>query len=145
MTLERIDNVSLVVEDLPAAIEFFRALGLELEGQTTVGGELVDRLLGLEGVRSEIAMLRAPAGGCRIELTRFHSPPPVGPEPSRVPPHALGLRRIMFSVRGIEEVMERLRAHGAEPLGDVVRYEDAYALCYLRGPEGILVALAEEL
>lgn len=144
MTLVRLDNVSLVVEDMAAAIAFFRELGLELEGETTVGGEVVERLLGLEGARSEIAMLKAPAGG-RIELTRFLTPTPVGPPPRDQPPHALGLRRIMFSVKGIDGVVRRLIARGAELVGEIVQYEDAYRLCYLRGPEGILVALAEEL
>jgi len=145
MTLLRMDNVLLVVDDLEAAIAFFAELGMELEGQTTVEGSDVDRLVGLEGVRSEIAVMRTPDGHGRIELDRFHTPPAVRAEPEDAPVNSLGIRRIMFTVDDLEAVLGRLRGRGAELLGEVVQYGDEYRLCYVRGPEGILVALAEEL
>ena len=144
MTLLRMDNVGIVVDDLPAAIAFFVALGLELEGETTVKGPSVDRLIALKGVRSEIAMLRTPDGHGRIELSRFQTPSAGGGEPN-APMNTRGIRRIMFAVDDIEAVLARLQAHGAELLGEVVQYEDQYVLCYVRGPEGILVALAQQL
>jgi catechol 2,3-dioxygenase-like lactoylglutathione lyase family enzyme len=139
------DNVLIVVDDLEAAIAFFTELGLELEGETTVEGQWVDRIVGLDGVRSDIAMMRTPDGHGRIELDKFHTPKAVRAEPEDAPVNTLGIRRIMFTVDDIEEVLARLRAHGAELLGEVARYEDMYKLCYIRGPEGIIVALAEEL
>jgi catechol 2,3-dioxygenase-like lactoylglutathione lyase family enzyme len=139
------DNVLLVVDDLKAAIAFFTELGLELEGQTTVEGQNVDRLVGLDGVRSEIAMMRPPDGHGGIELDKFHTPPAVRAEPEDAPVNALGIRRIMFAVDDIDAVLARLRTHGAELVGEVVQYEDSYRLCYVRGPEGIIVALAESL
>jgi catechol 2,3-dioxygenase-like lactoylglutathione lyase family enzyme len=139
------DNVLIVVDDLEAAIAFFTELGLELEGETTVEGQWVDRIVGLDGVRSDIAMMRTPDGHGRIELDKFHTPKAVRAEPEDAPVNTLGIRRIMFAVDDIEEVLARLRAHGAELLGEVTRYEDMYKLCYIRGPEGIIVALAEEL
>jgi catechol 2,3-dioxygenase-like lactoylglutathione lyase family enzyme len=139
------DNVLIVVDDLEAAIAFFTELGLELEGETTVEGQWVDRIVGLDGVRSDIAMMRTPDGHGRIELDKFHTPKAVRAEPEDAPVNTLGIRRIMFTVDDIEEVLARLRAHGAELLGEVTRYEDMYKLCYIRGPEGIIVALAEEL
>jgi catechol 2,3-dioxygenase-like lactoylglutathione lyase family enzyme len=139
------DNVLLVVDDLEAAIAFFAELGLELEGQTTVEGESVDRVVGLDGVRSEIAMMRTPDGHGRLELDKFHTPPAVRAEPVNAPVNTLGIRRIMFAVDDIEDVLARVQALGAELIGEVVRYEDSYRLCYVRGPEGIIVALAEEL
>ena len=145
MTLQRIDNVLIVVDDLEAAKAFFTDLGMELEGQTTVEGPLVDRLVGLDGVRSEIAMMRTPDGQVRIELDKFHTPPAISAEPRNGPVNVLGIRRIMFAVDDIDNVLARLQAHGAELLGDVVQYESSYRLCYVRGPEGILVALAEKL
>jgi catechol 2,3-dioxygenase-like lactoylglutathione lyase family enzyme len=145
MTLLRMDNVLLVVDDLEAAIAFFAELGMELEGQTTVEGSDVDRLVGLEGVRSEIAVMRTPDGHGRIELDRFHTPPAVRAEPEDAPVNSLGIRRIMFTVDDLEAVLGRLRGRGAELLGEVVQYGDEYRLCYVRGPEGILVALAEQL
>ena len=145
MTLLRMDNVLLVVDDLEAAIAFFAELGMELEGQTTVEGSDVDRLVGLEGVRSEIAVMRTPDGHGRIELDRFHTPPAVRAEPEDAPVNSLGIRRIMFTVDDLEAVLGRLRGRGAELLGEVVQYGNEYRLCYVRGPEGILVALAEEL
>jgi catechol 2,3-dioxygenase-like lactoylglutathione lyase family enzyme len=139
------DNVLVVVDDLEAAKAFFVELGMELEGQTTVEGPWVDRIVGLDGVRSDIAMMRTPDGHGRIELDKFHTPPAISVEPRNAPVNMLGIRRIMFAVDDIEEVLARLRAHGAELVGDVVRYEDAYRLCYVRGPEGIMIALAEQL
>jgi catechol 2,3-dioxygenase-like lactoylglutathione lyase family enzyme len=145
MTLLRMDNVLLVVEDLEAAIAFFAELGLELEGETTVEGEWVDRIVGLDGVRSDIATMRTPDGHGRIELDRFHTPPAIRAEPENAPVNALGIRRIMFAVEDIDDVVARLRTHGAELVGEVVQFEDSYRLCYIRGPEGILVGLAEPL
>jgi catechol 2,3-dioxygenase-like lactoylglutathione lyase family enzyme len=145
MTIKRMDNVLIVVDDLEAAIAFFGELGLELEGESTVEGEWVDRIVGLEGVRSDIAMMRTPDGHGRLELDRFHTPPAVRAEPVNAPVNTLGIRRIMFAVDDIEDVLARLQTLGAELIGEVVRYEDSYRLCYVRGPEGVMVALAEEL
>jgi catechol 2,3-dioxygenase-like lactoylglutathione lyase family enzyme len=145
MTVLRMDNVLLVVEDLEAAIAFFTELGLVLEGETTVEGEWVDRIVGLDGVRSDIAVMRTPDGHGRIELDKFHTPAAVRAEPADAPVNTLGIRRIMFAVDDIDDVLARLQAHGAELVGGVVQYEDQYRLCYLRGPEGIIVALAEPL
>jgi catechol 2,3-dioxygenase-like lactoylglutathione lyase family enzyme len=144
MTIQRMDNVLIVVDDLEAATAFFVELGMELEGQATVEGSSVDRLVGLDGVRSEIAMLRTPDGHGRIELDKFHTPPATTAEPN-APVNTLGIRRIMFAVDDIEDVVARLQAHGAELVGEVVQYEDKYRLCYVRGPEGIMIALAEQL
>jgi catechol 2,3-dioxygenase-like lactoylglutathione lyase family enzyme len=144
VTILRMDNVGIVVDDLKGAIAFFVELGLELEGETTVEGQSVDRIVGLDGVRSDIAMMRAPDGNCRLELTKFHAPPATTVEPN-APVNTLGIRRIMFSVEDIEDVLARLQAKGAELVGEVVQYEDSYRLCYVRGPEGIIVALAEQL
>ena len=144
MTVLRMDNVAIVVDDLKAAIAFFVELGLELEGETTVEGRSVDRIVGLDGVRSDIAMMRTPDGHSRLELTKFQTPPAVSAEPN-APVNTLGIGRIMFAVDDIEVVLARLRAHGAELVGEVVQYEDAYRLCYVRGPEGIIIALAEPL
>ena len=145
MTLLRMDNVLLVVDDLKAAIAFFAALGLELEGEATVEGQWVDRIVGLDGVRSDIATMRTPDGHGRIELDKFHTPSAVRTEPEDAPVNALGIRRIMFGVDDIDAVLARLGTHGAELIGEVVQYEDSYRLCYVRGPEGIMVALAEPL
>jgi catechol 2,3-dioxygenase-like lactoylglutathione lyase family enzyme len=144
MTIQRMDNVLIVVDDLEAAKAFFVELGMELEGQATVEGPSVDRLVGLDGVRSDIAMMRTPDGHGRIELDKFHTPPARNADPN-APVNALGIRRIMFAVNDIEDVLARLQAHGAELVGEVVQYEDKYRLCYLRGPEGIMIALAEQL
>jgi catechol 2,3-dioxygenase-like lactoylglutathione lyase family enzyme len=138
------DNVGIVVDDLRAAIAFFVELGMELEGETTVEGEWVDRTVGLEGVRSEIAMLRTPDGHSRLELSKFHMPPAIASE-SNAPVNRLGIGRIMFAVDNIDDVLARLQSRGAQLIGDVTQYEDTYRLCYIRGPEGILIALAEEL
>ena len=144
MTIQRMDNVAIVVDDLKAAIAFFVDLGLELEAEATVEGQWVDRIVGLDGVRSDIAMLRTPDGHGRLELTKFQSPAAVGAEPN-APVNRLGMGRIMFAVDDIDAVVARLPFHGATLVGEVVEYEDQYRLCYVRGPEGIVVALAEKL
>jgi catechol 2,3-dioxygenase-like lactoylglutathione lyase family enzyme len=143
--IRRMDHVSVVVDDLPAAIAFFTTLGMALEGEAPVAGSVVDRLCGLEGVQADIAMMRTPDGHNRIELTKYRHPPLVPSDPAIAPPNTLGLRQIMFAVDDLDDTAARLRAHGAELVGEVVRYEDQYKLCYLRGPAGIIVALAEEL
>jgi len=145
MTLKRMDNVLIVVEDLEAVKAFFVELGMELEGQIPLEGDMVDRLVGLENVRCEIAMMRTPDGHGRIELDKFYTPAAVGAEPKNTPVNTLGIRRIMFAVDDIDDVVARLRTHGAELIGEVAQYEDRYRLCYIRGPEGIMVALAEQL
>ena len=145
MTLQRMDNVLIVVDDLETAKAFFVELGMELEGQTPVEGRSVDLLVGLENVRCEIAMMRTPDGHGRIELDKFHTPAAVKGESKNAPVNTLGIRRIMFAVDDIDDVLARLRAHGAELIGEVAQYEDMYRLCYIRGPEGIMVALAEKL
>ena len=146
MTISRMmDNVLIVVDDLDRAIAFFTEIGLELEGKATVEGRMVDRLVGLDGVRSDIASMRTPDGHGRIELDKFHTPAAVRADPEDAPVNALGIRRIMFAVDDIDDVIARLREHGAELVGELVQYGDNYKLCYVRGPEGIMVALAEEL
>ena len=145
MTIQRMHNVLIVVEDLDAAKAFFGELGMELEGETQVEGPWVDSVVGLDGVRADIAMLRTPDGHGRVELTRFHTPPAVRAEPENAPANALGLRRIMFTVDDLDDVVARLRAHGAELLREIAQYEDVYRLCYMRGPEGIIIGLAEQL
>lgn len=144
-TLKRLDNILIVVEDLEAVKAFFIALGLELEGETIVEGSMVERLIGLENVRATIVMMRIPDGQGRIELDKYHTPDPIRIGQVNTPVNALGIRRIMFAVEGIDEVVARLLAHGAELVGEVVQYGDSYRLAYVRGPEGIIVALAEEL
>jgi catechol 2,3-dioxygenase-like lactoylglutathione lyase family enzyme len=139
------DNVGIVVDNLAATVAFFVELGLELEGEMTVEGPWVDRVVGLDGVRTDIAMMRTPDGHGGLELMKFQRPTAVSPEPKNAPANTLGIRRIMFAVDDIEDVLARLRAHGAELVGEVAQYEDKYRLCYLRGPEGIIVALAEQL
>lgn len=143
MSIQRMDNVGIVVDDLAAAVAFFVELGLELEGEATVEGPDVDRLVALEGVRCDMAVVRTPDGHGRLELMRFRNPAATTAEPD-APVNTPGLRRIMFAVEGIEDVVARLRGHGAELVGDLVRYEGGYRLGYVRGPEGILVALAEK-
>ena len=145
MAILRMDNVGIVVNDLEAVIAFFVELGLELEGETTVEGRLVDRMVGLDGVRSDIAMMRTPDGHSRLELTKFHRPLAVKADPENAPANTLGIRRIMFAVDDIDDVVARLRSHGAELVGEIAKYEDIYRLCFLRGPEGIIIGLAEEL
>jgi catechol 2,3-dioxygenase-like lactoylglutathione lyase family enzyme len=143
--LKRMDNVLIVVDDLEAVKAFFVELGMELEGQAIVEGPSVDRLVGLEGVRSEIAMMRTPDGQGRIELDKFYTPPAIRGEPRTAPVNMPGIRRIMFTVDDLEEVLARLLTHEAELVGEVMQYGDTYRLCYVRGPEGIMVALAEPL
>ena len=145
MTLQRMDNVLIVVDDLAAAKAFFVALGMELEGETTVEGPSVDRLVGLQNVRATLALMRTPDGHGRIELDKFHTPEAVRVAPKNAPVNTLGIRRIMFAVDDIEDVLARVRAHGAALIGEVVQYEDTYRLCYIRGPEGIIIGLAEQL
>jgi catechol 2,3-dioxygenase-like lactoylglutathione lyase family enzyme len=143
--LLRMDNVLIVVEDLEAAKAFFAEIGLETEGETTVEGPWVDQVVGLEGVRADIAMMRTPDGHSGVELTKFHTPPPVRAEPENAPANTLGIRRIMFAVEGIDNVVARLLTHGAELVGEIAQYEDIYRLCFVRGPEGVIIGLAEEL
>ncbi len=145
MTLQRMDNVLIVVEDLEAATAFFAELGMELDGETQVEGDWVDRVIGLDGVRADIAMMRTPDGHGRIELTRFRTPPAVRAEPQSAPANTLGIGRIMFAVDDIDDVVARLRGLGGELVGEIAQYEDVYRLCYLRGPEGIVIGLAERL
>jgi catechol 2,3-dioxygenase-like lactoylglutathione lyase family enzyme len=145
MTLQRMDNVLIVVDDLEAVKAFFIELGMELVGQAPVEGPFVDLLVELENVRCEIAMLRTPDGHGQIELDKFYTPTAVTTQPINAPVNTLGIRRIMFLVDDIEDVVTRLRAHGAEPIGEITQFEDQYRLCYLRGPEGIMVALSEQL
>ena len=145
MTIQRMDHVSVVVVDLAAAKAFFVELGMELEGEAPIEGPLVDRLNGLADVRVDIAMLRSPDGHGRLELTKFHTPAAVSPEPQNALGNTLGLRSIMFAVDDIDAAVAGLRARGAELVGEVVQYEDSYRLCYVRGPAGIIVALAEQL
>ena len=144
MAIKRMDNVGIVVDDLAVVSAFFIELGMELEGEATVEGKWVDRIVGLDGVRNDIAMLRTPDGHGRLELIKFHTPQATTAEPN-TPVNTLGIRRVMLAVDDLEEVLARLQAHGAELVGEVVQYEDRYLLCYVRGPEGIIVALAEEL
>jgi catechol 2,3-dioxygenase-like lactoylglutathione lyase family enzyme len=145
MTVLRMDNVLVVVDDLQAAISFFLEIGLELEGQATVEGPWIDRIVGFDGAKCDVAMMRSPDGHGRVELEKYHAPPAVRAEPEDAPLYALGLRRIMFAVDDLDEVLARLRANGAELIGEVVQFEASYKLCYVRGPEGIVVALAQQL
>jgi catechol 2,3-dioxygenase-like lactoylglutathione lyase family enzyme len=144
VTVKRMDNVGIVVDDLPAAIAFFRELGLELEGQATVEGEWAGRVTGLPDQRVEIAMMRTPDGHSRLELSRFLTPPVVA-DHRNAPVNALGYLRVMFAVEDIDDTVARLSERGAQLVGEVVQYEDVNRLCYIRGPEGLLIGLAEEL
>lgn len=144
MALKRMDNVGIVVEDLGGAIDFFRELGLELEGQAMIEGEWAGRVTGLGDQRVEIAMLRTPDGHSRLELSRFLAPPVVA-DHRNAPVNALGYLRVMFAVDDINDTLERLSKRGAQLVGEVVRYQDVYKLCYIRGPEGLLIGLAQEL
>lgn len=139
------DNVLVVVEDLTAAIGFFLGIGMELEGEATVEGPWIDRIVGFEGSKCDIAMMRTPDGQGRVELEKYHAPPAIRDGREDAPVNALGIRRIMFAVDDLDDVLGRLQSRGAELIGEVVQYEDAYRLCYVRGPEGIMVALAEAL
>ena len=144
ITIQRMDHVGIVVHDLAEAVAFFRELGLELEGEATLEGRSVDRVVGLDGVRSDIAMMRTPDGHARLELTKFHTPPGRGGDPG-APANALGIRHVTFAVEGIDDVLDRLRAHGAELVGGLEQYENSFRLCYVRGPEGIIIELAEQI
>jgi catechol 2,3-dioxygenase-like lactoylglutathione lyase family enzyme len=144
MALKRMDNVGIVVENLSAAIEFFRDLGLELEGRATIEGEWAGRITGLGDQCVEIAMMRTPDGHSRLELSRFIAPPTIA-DHRDAPVNALGYLRVMFAVDDIDETLQKLYAHGAQLVGEVVRYQDIYRLCYIRGPEGLLIGLAQEL
>ena len=145
VTIQRMDHVSVVVDDLEAAIAFFVELGMELEGQAPIEGRSVDRVNALDGVRVDIAMVRTPDGHGRLELTKFHTPTAVSAEPENAPPNTLGLRSVMFAIDDVDATVARLRAHGAELVGEVAQYEASYRLCYVRGPAGIIVALAQQL
>jgi catechol 2,3-dioxygenase-like lactoylglutathione lyase family enzyme len=144
MTLQRMDHVGIVVDDLAGAVAFFIELGLEIEGETPVEGRWVDRVTGLEGVRADVALMQTPDGQGKVELAKFHAPSARGGDPG-APAHTLGIRHLLFAVKGIDEVIDRLRARGAELVGSVEQYENRYRLCYLRGPEGIIIELAEEI
>lgn len=144
MTVKRMDNVGIVVQDLDAAIDFFTELGLELEGRAPVEGDWADGVTGLQGMRVEIAMMRTPDGHSRLELSRFLAPPVLA-DHRAAPVNALGYLRVMFAVEDINDTLLRLGRRGAQLVGDVVRYEDIYRLCYIRGPEGILIGLAQQL
>lgn len=139
------DNIAIVVDDLDGAIEFFTELGMELEGRRQVEGPWADQTVGLDGVRSEIAMMRTPDGHSKLELTRYHTPAASRQGVRNPPPNTVGLHRVMFAVDDIDDTIERLRAHGAELIGEVARYEDMFRLCYLRGPAGIILALVEQI
>jgi catechol 2,3-dioxygenase-like lactoylglutathione lyase family enzyme len=145
MTIKRLDHVSVVVDDLAAAIAFFTTLGMTVEGEMPIEGSWVDRINAIENVQVDIVMMRTPDGHGRLELTKFRNPKLVAIEPAVAPPNALGLRSIMFAVENLDDTVARLRAEGAQLIGEVVQYEDVYRLCYMRGPAGIIVALAEEL
>jgi catechol 2,3-dioxygenase-like lactoylglutathione lyase family enzyme len=145
MAIARMDHVGVVLDDLEAGIAFFTELGMELEGRAPIEGRWVDRVAGLDDVRVDIAMMRTPDGHGKLELTKFRAPAAVRAEPENAPPNMLGIRLVMFAVDDIDDVIARLRAHGAELVGEVAQYEDFYRLCYVRGPEGIIVALAEQL
>ncbi|GAA1409743.1 VOC family protein [Catellatospora coxensis] len=139
------DNVGIVVDDLDAAVAFFTELGMELEGRSLIEGSWAEKVVGLGDMRSEVAMMRVPDGPGRLELVTYHSPKMVTPTPAVTPPNTLGLHRVMFAVDDLEDTLARLRRHGAEPVGEVSRFEDSYLLCYLRGPSGIILALAQQL
>lgn len=144
MAIERMDHVGIVVEDIEAAKAFFLELGLELDGGAEVEGAWVDRVVGLEGVRSEVAMLATPDGNSRIELAKFHAPPGPSGDP-HAPSNAPGIRHVTFAVDDVDAAVAAVKAHGGELVGDVENYKDIYRLCYVRGPEGIIVELAERL
>lgn len=143
MAIKRLDHVSVVVDDLPAAVAFFTALGMTVEGEAPIEGDWVDRINNLEGVRVDIVMMRTPDGHGQLELTKFHHPQLISLEPA--PPNASGLRSIMFAVDNVDEAVASLLPHGGELIGEVAQYENLYRLCYMRGPAGIIVSLAEEL
>jgi catechol 2,3-dioxygenase-like lactoylglutathione lyase family enzyme len=144
MTVHRMDHVGVVVEDLAAAVAFFVEMGLELEGEASVEGEWVDQLVGLAGVRADMAFVRTPDGHGRVELSTFHTPAATGTAP-REPVNTPGIPRLTFVVDAVEDVLARLRGHGAELVGEVAQYNDIYLYCYVRGPAGIIIGLVEEL
>jgi catechol 2,3-dioxygenase-like lactoylglutathione lyase family enzyme len=144
VAVQRMDNVGIVVDDLPAAIAFFRELGLEFEGRAMIEGDWSGRVTGLRDQRVEIAMMRTPDGHSRLELSRFLAPPVVA-DHRNAPVNALGYLRVMFAVDDLDDTLARLRKHGAQLVDEVVRYEDVYRLCYIRGPEGLLIGLAEQI
>ena len=145
MTIKRLDHISVVVDDLAAAVAFFTALGMTIDGQMPIEGPWVDRINGIEDVQVDIVMMRTPDGHGRLELTRFRNPKLVEIEPAVAPPNTPGLRSVMFTVESVDESVSSLLSHGGELIGEVVQYEDKYKLCYMRGPADIIVALAEEL
>jgi catechol 2,3-dioxygenase-like lactoylglutathione lyase family enzyme len=145
MAIQRMDNVLIVVEDIDRVIAFFVELGMELEGKGPIEGRWVERVIGIDDVRQDVAMLKTPDGRGRIELAMFHAPKAITPEPREAPANTLGIRRVMFAVDDLDDVVSRLRPHGAELVGEVAQYEDVYRLCYVRGPEGIIVGLAQQL
>jgi catechol 2,3-dioxygenase-like lactoylglutathione lyase family enzyme len=145
MTIQRMDNVGIVVDDLDAAVAFFTELGMELEGKAQIEGRFADVATGLDGVRSDIAMMRTPDGHGKLELTKYLAPAPSRAAPENPPPNTLGLHRVMFTVDDIGVTVRRLRAHGAELVGEIALYESSFLLCYLRGPAGIIVGLAEQI
>lgn len=145
MTIQRMDNVLIVVDDLDAVIAFFVELGMELEGKGPLEWRGAERVIGLDDVQQDVAMLRVPDGHGRVELAKFHRPKAITPEPKHAPANTLGLRRVMFAVDDIDDVVARVRAHRAELVGEIVQYENVYRLCYVRGPEDIVVGLAEQL
>jgi catechol 2,3-dioxygenase-like lactoylglutathione lyase family enzyme len=144
-TALKLDHTSVVVDDLPAAVAFFGALGMSAEGEARIAGAWVDRINAIDGIQVDIVMMRTPDGTGRLELTKFHNPELVALEPGVAPPNALGLRSVMFNVANVEESLAALRTHGATLIGEVVDYQDIYRLCYVRGPAGIIVALAQDL
>jgi catechol 2,3-dioxygenase-like lactoylglutathione lyase family enzyme len=145
MTIKRLDHVSVVVDDLEDAITFFTTLGMTVDGKGRIEGPWVDRINAIESIQVDIVMMRTPDGHGRLELTKFHNPELIEIKPAIAPPNAAGLRSVMFTVESVDDTVARLRANGAELLGEVAQYEDKYRLCYMRGPAGIIVALAEEL
>ena len=145
MAVRRLDNIGIVFENLDAAVDFFIELGLEVEGRTTVQGEWSDRIVGIDGQVVDIAMMRTPDGHNKLELMSYRTPEMITPVPKNAPANTLGLRRLMFAVDDIRDTIDRLQKYGAELIGEVVNYEDIFLLCYLRGPEDVTIALAEEL
>jgi catechol 2,3-dioxygenase-like lactoylglutathione lyase family enzyme len=145
MAIQRMDNVGIVVEDMDAAVAFFTELGMEVEGKTQVEGPFADQTVGLEGVRCDIVMMRTPDGHGRFELSKYQTPAAIAATPQNPPHNTVGMHRVMFRVDDIDDVLARLRPHGAELIGGVARYQDSYQLCYVRGPEGIILGLAEQL
>lgn len=145
MAVRRMDNVAIVVDDLGAAMAFFAELGLEPDDRMMIEGDFADQAVGLDGIRSEIAMMRTPDGHGQLELTQYHHPAASPPEPAIPPPNTIGLHRVMYLVDDIDDTLARLRPHGAEVLGEVAQYESVFRLCYVRGPAGIIVGLAEQI